>query len=100
MNTLNLRQSIYAQCESLVGESFPGKGTMVFAFCFFVHRALGHTDRNDVDDILIGKSDLSNSDLEDFPELPVIMQAAITVGSMVSALRIPDDLKHLKGRQL
>ena len=96
MNTLNLRQSIYAQCESLVGESFPSKGTMVFAFRFFVHRVLGHTDRNDVDDILTGKRDLSDSDLEDFPKLSDIMQAAITVGTMVSALRIHDDLKHLK----
>lgn len=96
METLNSRQSIYAQCESLVGGSFPSKGTMVFAFSFFVHRVFGHTDRNDVEDILVGRRDLDNTDLEDFPDLPDIMQAAATVGSMVNALRIQDELKHLK----
>ena len=96
VRTLNSRQLIYAQCESLAGESFPGKGTMVFAFSFFVHRVLGDTDRDDVDDILIGKRDLSHSDLKDFPNSPDIMRAAITVGSTVSALRIQDHLKHLK----
>jgi len=96
MNIMTLRQSIYAQCESFTGEPYPGKGTMVFAFCFFVHRALGHTDREDVTDLLTGKRDLAESDLNDFPEPPEIMDAAITVGSVASELRILDDLKHLK----
>ena len=50
MYTLNLGQSIYAQCKSLVGP-LPGRGTMVFALSFFVHRALGHTDRTDADGV-------------------------------------------------
>lgn len=95
MNTLNSRQSIYTQCESLTGKSFPSKGTMVFAFSFFVHRALGHTERDDVDDILVGKRDLSGSDLDDFPDMSDIMQEAIRVGSRVSALRIQDEIKHM-----
>src|SRR3972149_2807465 len=44
-DTLNSRQLTYAKCRSLLGEKFPGIGTMVFAFCFFVHRALGRTNR-------------------------------------------------------
>jgi len=96
MNIITLRQSIYAQCESFAEEPYPGKGTMVFAFCFFVHRALGYTDREDVNDLLTGKHDLAESDLNDFPEPPEIMDAAITVGSVASELRILDDLKHLK----
>ncbi len=97
MNALGSRQSIYAQCDSLVGgEGFPSRGTMVFAFCFFVHRALGNTTRSDVDDILIGKRDLSDSDLDDFPDLRATLHAAIFVGSTLEALRIPNDLKYLK----
>lgn len=97
MEMLNSRQSIYAQCTSLLGESLPGhKGTMLFALCFFVHRALGKTDRTDVDGILTGKRDLSDSDLSDFPGIQVIFEAANVVGTTLTNLRIPDDLKRLK----
>jgi hypothetical protein len=96
MSTLNSRQSLYAQCESLTGEMFPGKGTMIFAFSFFVHQALGNTDRTDVENILIGKDELSKSDLDDFPDIPEVMTTEVTVSSLLIALRIPDELKHLK----
>jgi len=96
MNTLNSRQSIYAQCQSLTGKPFPSRGTMVFAFSFFVHRALGHTERDDVDDILAGKRDLSYSDSDDFPGIPDVVKNAIRVGVWASELRVQDDLKQLK----
>ena len=91
-STLKSRRSVYSQCESLFGESFPGNGTMVFALSFFVYKAMGHTDRNDVDDILTGKRDISDTELEDFPRPPEIMAAARAVESIVDELEIPHDL--------
>lgn len=96
MSTLKSRQSIYTQCKSLVGESSPHNGTIVFALSFFVYRALGHTDRNDVDDILTGRRDISDSDMGDFPEPPEIMAAARAVESIIDALQLASDLKHLR----
>jgi hypothetical protein len=96
MSTLNSRQSVYAQCDSLAGEMFPGKGTMIFALSFYVHQALGNTDRTDVEDILIGKNELRKSDMKDFPSVPEVMNTAITVGSLMIELKIPGELKHLE----
>lgn len=96
MSTLKTRQSIYTQCKSLVGESFPNNGTIVFALSFFVYRALGHTDRNDADDILTGRRDTSDSDKGDFPEPPEIMAAARAVESIIDGLQLASDLKHLR----
>ena len=96
MSTLKSRQSIYFQCKSLFGESSPNNGTIVFALSFFVYRALGHTDRNDADDILAGRRDISDSDMGDFPEPPEIMAAARAVESIIDALQLASDLKHLR----
>lgn len=98
LEILNERQMIYAQCDSLVDEemSFPSRGTMVFAFSFFVHRALGHTRRTDVDDILTGKRNVSRSELDDFPDPEVLIQAAASVVSTLTTLGLPQDLKYLK----
>lgn len=95
-STLKSRRSVYSQCASLFGESFPGNGTMVFALSFFVYKAMGHTDRNDVDDILTGKRDIGDSELEDFPKPPEIMAAARAVESIVDELQIPHDLTRAK----
>jgi hypothetical protein len=96
MSTLKSRQSIYAQCKSLAGESSPNNGTIVFALSFFVYRVLGHTDRNDADDILTGRRDISDSDMGDFPEPPEIMAAARAVESIIDELQLASDLKHLR----
>ena len=92
MSTLKSRQSIYAQCESIFGEKFPDNGTMVFALSFFVYRAMGYTDRNDVDEILTGKRDISDSELEDFPKPPEIMATASAMELIVDELQTPRDL--------
>lgn len=97
LDDLNSRQSIYAQCDSIVEDSFPSSGTMVFAFCFFVHQALGHTNIPD-DDFLVGKRNLSVSDLmkNDFPDSQFKMQTAVSIGSTLTTLGIPDELRRLK----
>lgn len=96
MSTLSSRQSIYGQCESLTGESWPSKSTIIFAFCFFIHRALGHTVRNDVDDILSGIGELSESDVEDFPDPLETIETAQIAGTLLDVLQIQNDLKQLK----
>ena len=98
-DTLNERQMTYAKCESLLGDPFPGIGTMVFAFCFFVHRALGRTNRTDVDDILAGdKSKLSQADLSDFPDAEFVFRGAVWIGSILKPLRLQDQAKYLGKR--
>ena len=37
---------------------------MIFAFNFYVHQALGNTDRTDVEDILIGKEEVSEKEIQ------------------------------------
>ena len=69
---------------------------MVFAFCFYVHRALGNTDITDIDDVLIGKRDINDSNINDLPDLPVILQTTISIGATLTALCLLDDLNHLK----
>lgn len=95
-NTLHSRHAIYRECWALNKESLPSKGTMEFAFSFFIHRALGHTSINDVDDILIGEGDISDACLGEFPDPEDIIQAAVSIKSAVSTLRMHENLKHLE----
>lgn len=92
-DTLNSRQMTYAKCRSLYGEMFPGFGSMVFAFCFFVHRALGQTNRTDVDNILAGEK---TSDLSDFPDSQTVLRGAVWIGSTLKTLRMLDEAKYLR----
>ena len=39
LNNMNERQVIYGQCKTLTGESFPNRGTMIFALAYFIHFA-------------------------------------------------------------
>lgn len=94
-DTLNLRQITYSRCSSLLGEAFPGIGSMVFAFCFFVRRALGQTTRTDVDDILAGEKTISESDQCNFPDVETALRGAVWIGSTLKTLRMQDDVKYL-----
>tara|TARA_R110000823_G_scaffold65704_1_gene154023 strand:- start:833 stop:1441 length:609 start_codon:yes stop_codon:yes gene_type:complete len=93
---MNARQSIYSQCESFSGDYFPSKGTMIFAFSFYVHKALGNTKRTDVDEILIGNQDIGDSDIEDFPELTDVLEKVLSVTSILESLKIHKELNHLR----
>ncbi len=95
MSDLNNRQEIYAKCDSIYGDIFPGKGTMVFALSFYIHRALGMTDREDVDDILCGNRNLEEADLNDFPDNDQIMELSIHVSAIVPTLKFKDSLSKL-----
>ena len=95
-DTLNLRQMTYARCHSIFGENSSGIGTMVFAFCFFVHRALGRTNRTDVDEILAGEKFNFESDRKDFPDLETNLRSAVWIASTLKALRMQHDAKYLR----
>jgi len=93
---MNTRQSIYSQCDSFLGDPLPSRGTIIFAFSFYVHKALGNTERTDVDEILIGNQELGDSDFEDFPEFTKIIEQSVSVTAMLETLEIGKELKHLK----
>lgn len=69
LKTLNKRQIIYSQCICCLWQEarFPSIGTMEFALSFYIHKALGKTTRDNVDNILKGKNKLTKNDLTDFP---------------------------------
>lgn len=94
-DTLNSRSLTYAKCRSVFGDTFPSVGTMVFAFCFFVHRALGRTNRFDVAEILAGERQLSETDLKDFPSVEEILRSAAWIGSILKSSKIQRDAKYL-----
>jgi len=98
-DTLNSRQITYARCRSFLGGEggFPGIGTMVFAFCFFVHRALGRTNRTDVDDILAGEKTIPESDgRSDFPDIETLLYGVAWLGPMIKTIQIQNDTKYLR----
>ncbi len=95
MHTLDERQLIYAQCNSITGD-FPNSGTMVFVLGFYIHKALGKTDRNDVDEILVGKGNLSDADIKDFPDPVELVDLSVKVTVAITESQIAENLKHLK----
>jgi hypothetical protein len=95
LRTLNVRQDIYSQCSSLLGEGFPSRGTAVFAFSYFVRLALQETERKDVDPILTGKRNISEIDGDAFPSFDVIVQNALLVAAVLKTIGFDSDLKKL-----
>lgn len=95
-DTLNSRQITYSRCRSLLGEPFPGIGSMAFAFCFFVRRALGQPTRMDADDILAGEKNISDADEANFPNAETAYRGAEWIGATLKTLRMQDEVKYLR----
>jgi hypothetical protein len=93
LDDMNGRQPTYGACQSLMGES---RGTMVFACGYFIHRALGRTDRTDVDGILRGEQDVTEADMDAFPDMEQTLKLAIHIGTYATELRLADNLKRLR----
>lgn len=93
---MSSRQSTYAACQSLTGDSWPSRGTMIFACGYFIHKALGRTDRTDVDDILRGDRDVTEADTNVFPGIQDMMKLNIHILSYAAELKLADRLKRLK----
>lgn len=96
MNTLNERQHIYSKCSSVAGDQFPGKGTMIFALSFYIHKALGLTKRDDVDDILCGNRNIKNSEMHDFPMADQTLKVTIYFGNILAPWQLSKSLKLLR----
>ena len=94
MDDLNARQVIYSQCKEFIGE-LAGPGTTVFAFCFFVHRALGNTVKTDADDILTGNRKVEMSEIGDMPEFETVHKDVMHLSALLVELDLPTDLKLL-----
>lgn len=96
IDKLNERQSIYSKCKSIFGEGFPSRGSAVFALSFFIHKALGNTNRNNVSSILSGETDLNKNDLKDFPNSDFTLKLSFYLGAMNEKNDFPKLLKKLK----
>ncbi|MBI4822942.1 MAG: hypothetical protein HY805_01765 [Nitrospirae bacterium] len=83
LTTFNERTILYHKCKSVIDKENPWvKGTMVFALSFYIHKALGQTDRDDVEDILCGKRNLEESDMRDFPIFTQTLEIVIYFGNV------------------
>lgn len=92
---MNDRQSIYAACKSISGDVWPGRGTMVFACDYYIHRALERTDRTDVDGVLRGEQDVTAANSDAFPDPDNTLKLSLYVLNSMSKLRIPEKLRKL-----
>lgn len=97
LSTFNERAILYHRCHSVYDKENPwGKGTMVFALSFYIHKALGQTNRDDVDDILCGKKNLEESDMRDFPLFTQQTEVLIYFGNVLAEWQINKSLKQLR----
>jgi hypothetical protein len=97
LSTFNERTFLYHRCQSVVDEENPwASGTMVFALSFYIHKALGQTNRDDVDDILYGKRKLEKTDMRDFPMFTQELEISIYFGNVLAEWQINKSLKHLR----
>lgn len=96
LDDMNDRQSTYAACQSLTGDPWPSRGTMVFACGYFIHKALGRTDRTDVDGILSGGRDVTEAEMDAFPDMEQTLKLAIHIGAAAAELKLADRLKRLR----
>lgn len=98
LSTLIERDALYSQLTVMGEESNTGfhAGTAVFALSYYIHRAMGLTDRDDVDDILWGKRRVQESDLDAFPKWDDTVKIGNYVMSIAIELKINDSLKQLR----
>jgi hypothetical protein len=96
LQRFNSRQVTYAKCKSMMGDQFPGAGSTVFAFSFFVFRALDQTSREDVDEVLAGNARVTEADQKDFPPARTILKNAIFIGSTAKEVDIARYVRKLR----
>lgn len=96
----NSRQHIYSQCDSLIDSDHPRPGTKLFAFSFFVNRALRRSISKNLDALLTGKRKLRDSDFEYLPDLTDVIQDTIFIVTTLKNMNIPENIKKLKGNNI
>lgn len=93
LDDLNKRQEIYAQCQFMCGEKFPSAGTMIFALAFYIHKALGKTNIDNVDDVLVGEKKIEMEDLVNFPSITDVLALCIYMTDIILKLEVDKCLK-------
>jgi len=92
LDTFNERQETYGSCS--IGGEFPSRGTVFFAYAFYVQREDGKTRRDDVDDILRGERDIADDEISDFPDPLEILEGHIKAVDLVTNLNFSGVLKN------
>lgn len=94
-NNLDQRQVTYSYCKTLTGDPWPSRGTKIFACSYFTHKALERTDRADVDAVLRGEQDVSEDNMDAFPDMDDILIFAQSIIGYIEKSRIPQRLNRL-----
>jgi hypothetical protein len=91
MESYDERATIYANCNSLIGEKggFPGKGSAIFALGYFLKRASGGTDIDleSIQDLLRGKGDVNEKNINAFLDLPEILELTMQISTIVIEIK-------------
>lgn len=95
LSNLDARQELYGQIDTVFSDGFPSKGSVIFAFCFYAHKACQKTFRKDLDEVLLGRQDVDDSNVNDFPDIEETINISIFVSTVISELDIPKHLKDL-----
>jgi hypothetical protein len=85
-DNMSERHVIYSQCTS--SDSWPSRGTLVFALGYYVHLAMQKTSRTDVDEILCGRKDVTEDNIDAFPEMEEELMLSGRVAASLIALQL------------
>jgi len=96
LRRFNSRQLTYSRCTSIAGEILPSPGSKMFALSFFVHRALGRTDRVRFDDILAGTEKIKESEFSDFPGVENTLLWSAFAAGIIKAIKLPSAIRSLR----
>lgn len=94
----NRHIEIYSRCRTLVGEKrspYPSTGTRIFALGYFIHRALGKTPEKNVDDILVGKQEITREDVTTFPDFTELIKLQVEIMSSLVTMKVKENLQKL-----
>jgi hypothetical protein len=96
LSRFNSGQSVYSKCTLLTDDGVPTPGTKLFALAFFVHRALGHTRRTDLDGVLIGEVPITEADYGQFPGSDRIFLLAAYAGEALKSMELRKRVRALR----
>ena len=96
-DALQSRMSIYGRCRSFMGEEgFPPAGSRVFAFQYFVYRALGKNSKKNVVPVLVGEKEVTDDNIDEFPGVEGSMTWMISIVEYTAQWKLKDRLESIK----
>ena len=98
LSEFDARNGIYSKCHSITTRDGPTIGTSIWAYSFFVHRALGKTELDDdsICSIMTGKEKTSENASDDFPDFLETIDNSVLIIDSLKFLNLNDRLKGLK----